>query len=401
MDIKNLREAVDEAAAWATRIRRELHRWPEIGNEEDRTATLIEACLDELAVPHTRVLSHTVVGTHRTDKIEGRKQMCLALRADIDALKIQENTTVPFKSQRKGYMHSCGHDVHTAVLLGTARVISEIGDTLNANLKYIFQQDEEGDGKGKDVAGTGVLDDVDTVLGLHVKPELPAGSVGLKYGKMHAASLMVDIIIVGRMSHGACPHKGADALHAAAHVIAAASGITGCLMNPVGPAVVSFGKITGGTARNVIADHVDIQGIIRGEDERACEAIAKHLFRIAEHTAAAWGCNAIINLRDGYPALVNDDETVAHIWNAIRSYNKTCEAEQRIKITECEEMSMTVDDFAYYTAACKGAYFYLGSGFSDRENSGVHTSTFLANEDCIRTGIAAYTAFTIHACGLV
>ncbi len=396
MEIKNLRESISEATVWATKIRRELHRKPELGGKEDCTAALIESCLDEFEVPHSRLLSHTVIGHRSAEKNADRKKKCLVLRADIDALKIQENTDQAFKSQRNGYMHACGHDVHTAILLGTAKVMGMIGDAIDVDLKYIFQQDEEGDGKGKDVVERGVLDDADIVLGLHVKPELPAGTVGLKYGKMNAASLMVDIIIEGKASHGASPHRGSDALHAAANIIVAIGGITGRLMNPVHPAVVSFGKITGGTARNIIADRVDLQGIIRAEDGISCDAIAKHLFRIAENTAAAWGCRAILKLRDGYPELINNDEIVARIWNAIRLYNNNLEKEQRIKITECEEMSMTVDDFAYYTAACKGAYFYLGSGFPNRENSGLHTSTFLVNEACIQTGIEAYTAFILY-----
>ncbi|MDD2217738.1 MAG: M20 family metallopeptidase [Eubacteriales bacterium] len=395
MKIKNLDEIINQAAKWAINIRRELHQYPELGNEEDVTANLIKKHLDELCVPNDRILSHTVIG-HKSNGKYNERVKCLALRADIDALKIQENTQVPFKSKRDGYMHACGHDVHTAILLGTAKVLNQIGDSVNTNIKYIFQQDEEGNGKGKEVVKTGVLNDVDVILGLHVKPELLAGCIGLKYGKMNAASLIVDLTIIGEKSHAAYPHKGKDAINAAAHIASAASGMQGRFINPANPSVLSFGKIDGGSARNVLAEKVRLCGIIRGEDQDICDAIAKHLFKLSESIASAWGCHAIINLMDGCPPLINEDETVLKIKKAIEAYNNLYVKDPPIKIKEYKDISMTADDFAYYTEKKKGAHFYLGSGFSDCYNSDIHTSTFEVNEDCIKVGIEAFTAFILN-----
>lgn len=393
-----LKSMIDEAEQWARGIYRHLHAFPETGNEEFGTAGFIEERLREIGLESRRPLP-TSVSAEQGEWQSGKRR--LVLRADIDALPIREETGLEFASRREGFMHACGHDAHTAVVLGTAMVLSKV---FNINVKYIFQQDEEGSGGGRRIAESGELrprtetEDGDTVIGLHVRPSLPAGCIGLREGAICGASRMFDLTVRGLRSHGALPHLGRDAIAAAGAIICGAQGIVSRRMDPAEPVVVGFGKIQGGSGRNILADEVRLEGIIRGERSEPCRQAAEELERLCRGIGAACGVAADLSFAEGYPPVVNDGRIVRRLRAAAAAAGELWGG--RIDVVDIDRCSLTVDDFAYYTQVCEGAYFYIGSGYADRENSELHTGTFCIDERCIRTGIEVLTAFACDSFGI-
>lgn len=378
VSLLELDELIKEAEKWAVGLRRDFHRWPELGNAEYRTAERIQSELDRFGIENRRMLATGIVGEIKTNP--GKKTV--ALRADMDALPIQETAALPYASERRGIMHACGHDVHMAVLLGTARVLSEIKDKINGNVKFIFQPAEETTGGAKRMIKGGCLSPkTDYILGLHVKPDLPAGSIGIKYGKVHAASDTFHIEVKGKNSHGASPELGIDAIAAAAHLISGIQSIISRNVSPLNSAVITVGSIRGGKAINLIADSVVLEGTIRSLDPSGRELLKKRLREMALWSARAYGAKAEVKIRKSYPVLMNDNLVVETLKNAA-----ICETAAE-KVVELKEPTMGVEDFSYYLEKAPGAFFFLGSGYKGRENEGIHTGGFEVDEKCIGVGI--------------
>jgi len=391
---------LDDAADAAVKIRRQLHRWPEIGGKEYRTAEIIEDVLKKLDLKVQRILPTGLVALLESGGKNSAKKT-IAIRADMDGLPIIEKVKSPFSSERFGFMHACGHDVNMAVVLGTAMVLNEIKNLINIDVKYIFQPDEENQGGAKKMIEKGVLfsdngdnQNTEVIFGVHAKPELPAGSIGIKYGKVHAASITFRIDVQGEKSHGAQPHMGTDAITAAAQMITAAQLIVSRELSPMRSGLITFGKIKGGDSRNTLADKVRLDGIIRGENIEICRKLRERLESITCNIAVALGTTVKQEYMEGYPALINHDGMVSHVREAVKAYNDfleeqgLCETDSTIKIHEIQEHTMTVDDFAYYLEEIPGAYLFIGSSFPDKKTGGLHTSTFEVDERCIKTGIA-------------
>lgn len=374
----NLVELIQEAEKWAISLRHDFHRWPELGNEEYKTAERIRAELDSMGIETERMLQTGILG--KINNLPGKKTV--ALRADIDALPIQEAVKLPFSSERKGIMHACGHDVHTAVLLGTARVLNEIKNEINGNVKLIFQPAEETTGGAKRMMRKGCLEPkTDYILGLHVKPDLPAGTIGIKYGKVHAASDSFRIEIKGKTSHGAYPEMGVDSIAAAAQIITGLQSIVSRNVSPLNSAVISVGNIHGGSAVNLITDSVIMEGTIRSLDHHTRELLKNRLKGMVQWTAKAYGAKASIVLKKGYPVLMNDNIVVEAVKNAA-----ICDTAIE-KVVELKEPTMGVEDFSYFLEKVPGAFFFLGSGYKGRENEGIHSERFEVDEKCIGVGI--------------
>lgn len=373
-----LEELVTESEKWAVSVRQDLHQWPELGNEECRTAERIKRELRTLQIEYQEMLSTGVVGTiHKS-----ADKKTVALRADMDALPIQETVLLPFASRRKGMMHACGHDVHMAVVLGAARVLNEIKDEVNGNVKFIFQPAEETTGGARRMMRRGCLSPrTDFILGLHVKPDLPAGTIGVKYGKVHASSDTFHITVKGKHSHGAYPEMGIDAIAAASQIICGAQSIVSRNVSPLNPAVITFGSVHGGTAVNLIADTVVMEGTIRALDNFSREFLKNRLKEMAQSIAKAYGARAEVKFKKGYPVLTNDNIVVDAVRNAV-----ICETAIE-KVVELKEPTMGVEDFSFYLEKVPGAFFFLGSGFKGRENEGIHSGGFEVDEKCIGIGI--------------
>ncbi|MDD4583688.1 MAG: M20 family metallopeptidase, partial [Eubacteriales bacterium] len=260
---EDLKKSVEEITPWAVNLRREFHSWPEVGNQEYCTTERIKRELDAMGISTKQPLNTGVIGLLGSDRDES-----IALRTDIDGLPIQERIRLPFSSERQGFMHACGHDVHTAVLLGTAKVLSEHKDKIKGSVKFIFQPAEETTGGAERMIDAGCLKDpkVQSIYGFHVKPEIVAGKIGLKRGRVHASSDMFTIRIQGVASHGAYPDCGVDALVSASQIVANLQVIVSRNISPLDSAVITVGSFHSGTGVNTIADRAILEGTIRSFD---------------------------------------------------------------------------------------------------------------------------------------
>lgn len=375
-----LNQLIKEAEKWSISLRRDFHRWPELGNNEFRTSERIKSELDQLNIKSEKMLKTGVVGF-----LENQRGKTIALRADMDALPIQEAVSFPFASERKGIMHACGHDVHMAVLLGAAMVLSNIKNEINGSVKFIFQPAEETTGGAKRMIKKGCLEPkTDYILGLHVKPDLPAGTIGIKYDKVHASSDTFQITVKGKTSHGAYPEQGIDSLIASAQIVTGMQSIISRNISPLDSAVITIGSIHGGNAVNLIADTVILEGTIRSLDYHSRELLKTRLKEMSNWTAQAYGVKAEVRFQKGYPTLVNDNRIVDIIRNTA-----ICETAVE-KVVKLKDPTMGVEDFSYYLEKVPGAFFFLGSGYNGKDNEGLHSERFEVDEKCIGIGIELY-----------
>lgn len=386
---KKVEKKIKDAALWAIEVYRELHQWPELGNEEYKTAERIEEKLELLGIPFKRMLNTGVVAILNEEKAQ---KGTIAIRADMDALLILEQTNLSHQSQKKGLMHACGHDVHMAVLLGTARILNEMKEKINGCVKFVFQPAEETTGGAYRMLTAGCLDQpkVDCIIGLHVKPELNAGSVGIHFGQVHAASDMFRIIVKGEKSHGAAPQEGVDAILAGANIISNVQGIVSRMIDPLDSAVISIGKFQGGTAGNILADEAILEGTIRSFTKGTRQKLLSGLSRMAMQTAKGLGASARVTFQPGYEALINDECVANKLEKVAQEYlgNEN--------VYTLEKPTMGVDDFSAFLKETPGAFLFLGSGFKEKENAGIHTEHFCVDESCILTGIEIETYFVLQ-----
>jgi amidohydrolase len=336
-------------------IRRDLHMHPELSFQEERTPQRIAAYLESLGLHvRTGVGGRGVVGL-----LEGGKPgRTIALRADFDALPIHEESEVPYASTVPGVMHACGHDIHTATLLGTARVLSEVREELHGNVVFVHQFAEElMPGGALAMIEDGCLDGVDVIYGAHVLSTLPTSVVGLCSGPAMAASDRFDIAIRGRGTHGAMPHLGVDPVAIASQLVLNLQLIVSRRIDPLKPAVVSVGSLLAGNAFNVIPDSATLSGTVRTLDEEVRGFIEEAVCQIAESTCKSAGATAELSYQRGYPTLWNHpDETERLEGIARRLFD-----EEQVKIIP---PSMGAEDFAYYLQRVPGSFFFVGGGNS-------------------------------------
>ena len=294
----------EETTARATAIRREIHRHPELGFEEHNTQAIVERELDALGIDHRRVARTGVVGIVRgalPGKVAG-------LRADMDALPITEDSGEDCTSEVAGKMHACGHDSHTAMLLGAARVLQESRESFAGTAVLLFQPAEEGPGGAQPMIDEGALDDpkVDAVTMLHVDPRLATGTIGITPGPVNAAADEFHLTIRGKGGHGAYPHKAVDVIPCAAATILALQNIAARETDPLASIVVTVGTIEGGYRNNVIADRVFMTGTLRTHDPALRASAEDKLRRIVDGVASAYGARAQLEMIFGYPPVIND-----------------------------------------------------------------------------------------------
>ena len=334
-------------------LRRHLHMHPELSFHEDRTPAKIADYLESLGIEgRTGVGGRGVVGV-----LEGaRPGKSIALRADFDALPIQEENDLPYASQVPGVMHACGHDVHTATLLAVAKVLSEVRDELAGRVVFIHQFAEElAPGGAKPMIEDGCLDEVDAIYGAHVWPSLPLGKVGFRTGHAMAAADTFEVTINGRGGHGAMPHFTVDPLVTASQLVINLQQIVSRNIDPLSPAVVTVGSLQGGSAFNVIPDTACLKGTVRTFDEVVRRDVETAIARIAEGTCAAAGAKASFNYERGYPA----------VWNH-RAETDTVERLARELFGDDAVIEfgpvMGGEDFAYYLERVPGTFFFVGGG---------------------------------------
>ena len=372
------------------KLRRELHQYPELCFKEFKTSERIAKELTKLKVKVKKGIAKTgVVGV-----LENRKNgKTVALRADMDALPITEQTGFSYKSKNQGVMHACGHDVHMACVIGAAKILSSLKDELKGNVKFIFQPSEEvHPGGAKPMIQAGVLKNpnVSAIFGLHCDPAIPIGKIGVREGPFMAQADNFDIIIHGTGGHGARPQDGVDAIVVAAQVIQALQTIASRKISPVEPVVISVGKIEGGSARNIICDQVMMKGTARSLNREVAMRIPKLLKEIAEGIAQSAGASARVSYQTGYPVLINPPEATGF------ARNTTTRMLGKDAIYEIPHPLMGAEDFAYYLQKIPGSFLRLGTR-NPKKNAIYlwHHPKFTVDEEAIKIGSSVLAGLAI------
>lgn len=392
MDLKEKIKSLTQASASEIiHIRRHLHAHPELSFQEYQTAKYVVEKLKSFGITPTE----GVADTGLVAMIEGKnpQKKVIALRADMDALPIQEENDVPYKSTQPGVMHACGHDVHTSSLLGTARVLSQLKDEFEGSVKLIFQPGEEKIPGGASLmikAGALKSPSPHHIFGQHVLPHLPAGKVGFREGMYMASADELYITVKGKGGHAAMPEKNIDPVLITAHIIVALQQIVSRHASPKMPTVLSFGRLIAEGATNIIPNEVKVEGTFRTMDEE-WRAKAHHRMKaIAESLAEGMGGTCEFEIRRGYPFLKNSPE----LTQRAKSYAIDLLGKENVVDLD---LWMAAEDFAYYTQIADACFYRLGTGNESRGiNASVHTPTFDIDEDALETGVSLMTWITIQ-----
>jgi len=387
MDLLNEAKGIAE---WIVALRRQLHRHPELMYEEVRTSQLVRDTLDQLRIPY----KHPVAETGVVAMLGNGKGPCVALRADMDALPIHEETDVPFRSEVDNKMHACGHDCHTAMLLGAARLLKNHESQLRGTVKLIFQPAEEGGAGADRMCQEGVLDEpkVERIFGLHVFPQMTTGSFASKPGVILAATGCFEATIQGKGGHGAMPHTTIDPIACVAKVIVELQTIVSREMNPFSPTVVTVGSIHGGEASNVIPEVVKITGTFRSLSSSDLGVVKQRIEEIIHGVATTNRCTASITYPYvDYPPTVNDEASWAMAQQA---------AEHLLGAKNIRPMEplMGGEDFAFYQQRIPGCFAFLGVSAPEWETRhSVHHPKFKVDESALPIGAAWHTQIALES----
>ncbi|AZV46299.1 amidohydrolase [Nautilia sp. PV-1] len=348
--MKKILAKMDEYKEKIISIRRHIHMYPDLSGEEKPTRDYVKDILESNGIKtKTFKDNYALVSEIITDE----KKPFLAFRADMDALPIQEENHVSYASKKKGVMHACGHDAHTAILTGVMLFLNEIKENLNINIRGVFQHKEEVfEGGSSDLIKVGVLENVKEIYGLHMYPYLKTGEIGYKYGEMMASADMFEIEIFGKSAHGARPHEGVDAILTASMAVNSINHIVSRRIDPLHPAVISFGTIEGGKAPNIICDHVKLSGTVRTLNDKVRSDIKKMTEDAVSGIAKSMGAEYKFHYYYGNSELINTKECVDKIINNAKMLG--------IKPVDLVQPVMGGEDFAEYLKVVKGAYFRLG-----------------------------------------
>ena len=382
-DLDKIKEQVEQVYEEVLAFRRDLHMHPELSEQEIRTEEKICSRLDALQIPYQRgVAGHGVCAVIRGTTAD----RTVGIRADIDALPVTEQTGLAYASLNTGVMHACGHDMHTAILLGTAAILKQNADTLPGTAKLFFQPSEETIGGAKQMIDAGCLEDphVENVIALHVDPMTDLGKLKFTKGCMNAATTEMELTVRGKACHGAHPDTGIDVLPPACSIVAALQTIVSRNLAPTTPAVVTVGTFQSGTAKNVISGEAKLGGTIRALDLDVMAYLKKRVQKIAVDTAEAYGTSCEVFFEDSYPPLRNSDELSALLLPAMEEVFGT------ENILRNEIPSLGADDFSYFTQTCRGLYFDLGTHdpCSD-EYFPLHSEHFAPQEEAVKVGMLA------------
>ena len=384
--LSRIKDLAEKLAPRLIEIRRHLHSHPELSGQEYQTAAYVAGVLSSCGIAVQEAIGKTgVIGEFvgRTD------ERLVAIRADMDALPITERTILDFASRKPGIMHACGHDAHTTVGLGTAMVLSQLGEMFPGNTRFLFQPAEEIAQGANWMVRDGAMNDVSAIFSLHVFPSIPAGSVGIRYGALTAAADDLEIFIMGESGHGARPHEAIDAIWIAAQVITTLQQAISRTQNPLRPMVLTIGQISGGRAPNVIADQVRLAGTVRSLHPETHANLPQWIEKIVANVCDMYGARYEMNYRRGVPSVQNDlaltqllEESAKEAWGSDR-------------VLILPEPSMGAEDFSIYLEQAPGTMFRLGVGFKDKPNHPLHHPQFEIDESAIVTGVVTL-AYTIY-----
>ncbi|EKA94048.1 amidohydrolase [Fusobacterium periodonticum] len=386
MDIKEKAENIKD---YIIEMRRHFHQNPELSLEEFETTKKIVNELEKMGI-EVSTFKDGLTGCVGT--IKGAKEgKTLLLRADIDALSVHEKTNLEFASRVDGKMHACGHDCHAAMLLGVAKILSEMKDKFSGNIKLFFQAAEEIGLGAKLSIEQGVMDNVDACYGVHVTPRFESPKINMQYGERMAATDVFKLTVEGTSSHGSSPHLGHDAIVASAAIITALQTIVSRINNPLKPAVVTIGTIKGGQRFNIIANEVIMEGNVRTFDEIFRKEIETHIREIAESVAKAHSCTAKLEYRYGTGVVLNKDKNLVDIaQNAVKKLYGEDSLVEMEKITGGEDFSLLMEK-------APGIFGYIGTRNSKVPGSEKinHHECFTVDEDALIRGTAVAVQFAL------
>ena len=391
--LPTIQEIVAKLEPRLIEIRRHLHAHPEISGQEYKTAAYVSGVLSSYGFHVQEMVGKTGVVAELTGAAAPDNNV-LAIRADMDALPIAEKTHLPFASKSPGIMHACGHDAHTTVGLGTAMVLSELAQVSQkpfpSTTRFLFQPAEETAQGAKWMIEDGVMDNVAAVLGVHTFPSIRAGVIGLRQGPLTAAADDLEIVIGGESGHGARPHQAIDAIWIAAQVITQLQQSISRTINPLHPAVITIGKISGGRASNVIADQVTLTGTVRSLHADTHAMLPDWIERIASDICHIYGATCTVTYTRRCTSVLNNPDLTNMV--------ATCAAEALgdDHIEWIPDASMGAEDFANYTDLVPGTMFRLGVGYADKHNHPLHHAEFEIDEAALAAGVTtmAYSAYT-------
>ena len=360
---------------------RHLHAHPELSFHEFETAQFVQTELSKMDIP----FQSGIGGLGILGKIEGRNPLkkIIALRADMDALPVCEMVDIPWKSTNENVMHACGHDAHTACLLGAAKILNELRNEFEGTVLLIFQPGEEkAPGGASLMLNDGLFTKIqpDLILAQHVSVDYPTGTMGFLPGMIMASADEIYIKVQGKGGHGALPHLVNDTVLATSQIIVSLQQLRSRLCHPLTPMVLTFGKFIADGATNVIPGEVNLSGTFRTFDENWRAEAKTHIRRIVEETCAAYGCTAKIEIPDGYPCVVNDK----NVTQKAREFATEWLGEENIKTLE---MRMTSEDFGFFTQKYPCSFYRFGVKAEINSNTGgLHSSTFQLDEKALETG---------------
>lgn len=377
-----LKEAKDIKEELIT-IRRDIHEHPELGFEVLRTSQIVKEFLTKEGIPFSSFAKTGVCGLIKGEK-EGENKV-IALRADMDALPIQDKKKCSYSSKVAGKMHACGHDGHTAILLGAAKILNKYKKSFQGEIKLIFEPAEETTGGAPIMIKEGVLENprVDMIVGLHVTEDLDSGKIKIKKGASNAASNPFIIKIKGSGGHGAHPEDTVDPIVVAANVVTAIQTIVSREMSPLAPAVITVGSIHGGTAQNIIPEEVVLSGVIRtitNEDRIYC---TERLEKLVRGICTAFRTRAEVLIEDGYPCLYNEDAAVDRVRGSAEDILG------KENVVEQQNPSMGVESFAYFAQERPAAFYFLGTRNNAKNTEKpAHSNLFDIDEEALPLGVA-------------
>ncbi len=385
--LSQIKDIAQTIAGRLIEIRRHIHAHPELSGQEYQTAAYVAGVLSSCGLQVQEAVGKTGVVGELISNPDDKK--LLAIRTDMDALPIQERTSIEFASRKPGIMHACGHDVHTTVGLGTAMVLAQLGEAFSGNVRFLFQPAEEIAQGATWMIQDGAMRDVTSIFGVHVFPSIPARSIGIRYGALTAAADDLEIYIHGESGHGARPHESIDAIWISAQVITTLQQAISRTHNPLRPMVLTIGQISGGRAPNVIADSVRLAGTVRSLHLDTHASLPGWIENIVANICQTYGATYEVNYQRGVPSVQNDEKLTLILESAAR------DAWGADHVQLLPEPSLGAEDFAMYLQHAPGSMFRLGVGREENKNHPLHHPQFEVDESAIITGVVtlAYAAY--------
>jgi amidohydrolase len=367
----------DELFEWIRDIRRKVHQFPELAFKEEKTAELIEKKLKKLGIKYQSGIAETgVVGKLMVDE----NAPTVAIRADMDALPVTENTGLPYSSKNPGIMHACGHDGHIAIVLGVAALLKK--NPPEGNVVFIFQPAEEELGGAKPMIEQGVLDDVDVIFGGHIERHYQVGEIGIKAG-IHTSHVDAFVIkIIGKGGHAARPHLAIDAVLIASQLVVNLQSIISRQIDPIHPSVITVGYLKSGTIDNVIAEKATLKGTIRTTNEFIRAEIIEKIKKLASSMAILYGAEINVEMKPGYPPIVNEERVTKF---AVQVAEKLLGKDNTIAIPY---PSLGGEDFSYYLQQIPGCFVRYGAAKEGHETASSHSPNFDFDEETLKIGTA-------------